>query len=569
MSPLPTGPGEPDEEPDKPSGGAAGGPTGGGPTGGGPTGGGPTGGAGSGGGGPVVPGFPGFPGMPAVPGMGGGDLGAMFAQLGRMLSWQGTGVNWDLARDIARQTVSAGGDRSVSQTEREAARAAVRLAEVWLDGVTSLPASGMDGIAWSRAEWVEGTLEGWKALVDPVAEKVVSALGEQLPAQLGDLAPGLGAAAAAMGPMSAMLRQLGGAVFGTQIGQAIGALAAEVVSTGEVGVPVANPARLALLPANVAAFGAGLGVPADDVRLYLALREAAVQRLYTHVPWLRTHVTGLVERFGRGVVIDTEKLRDAAGRLDPSDPQALQDALGSGLFEPERTPGQDAALEQLEGVLALVEGWVDEVVSRAAADRLPSAVSLAETMRRRRALGGPAEQTFAALVGLDLRPRRMREAARLWSVLGAERGPDGRDAVWSHPDLLPNPGDLDDPAGWVRGSGGPGDAATSFTDEDFDALTRGDLPAAPGPDPDGRPGTGEVAGTGDTASTGLAGSTGNAASTGDTASTDDAAGTGDAAAGEAGPGGDPAGGSGTDGPDDRSGGGSGDVSGGGGGPAAS
>jgi len=530
MSPLPTGPGEPDDEPDEPSGGGAGAPTGAG---------GPTGGAG--GGGPVVPGFPGFPGMPGVPGMGGGDLGAMFAQLGRMLSWQGTGVNWDLARDIARQTVSAGGDRSVSQTERAAARAAVRLAEVWLDGVTSLPASGMDGIAWSRAEWVEGTLDGWKALVDPVAEKVVSALGEQLPAQLGDLAPGLGAAAAAMGPMSAMLRQLGGAVFGTQIGQAIGALAAEVVSTGEVGVPVANPARLALLPANVAAFGAGLGVPADDVRLYLALREAAVQRLYTHVPWLRAHVTGLVERFGRGVVIDTEKLRDAAGRLDPSDPQALQDALGSGLFEPERTPGQEAALEQLEGVLALVEGWVDEVVSRAAADRLPSAVSLAETMRRRRALGGPAEQTFAALVGLDLRPRRMREAARLWSVLGAERGPDGRDAVWSHPDLLPGPGDLNDPAGWVRGAGtGAGsDAATSFTDADFDALTRGDLPEAPHPEAAGHPPSttdqhDEIV----------------RPDAGDRSGTGDAAGPGDA-----GPRDDPAGESGTDGPDDRTGGG--------------
>lgn len=486
MSPLPTGPGDPDDGPDEPDEGAGSGRrgfgfggTGSGGTGSGGTG---SGGAGSGGTGgvPGVPGggFPGmpggFPGMGGLPGMGeGGDLGAMFAQLGRMLSWKGTGVNWDLARDVARQATAASGDPSVSRPERDAALAAVRLAEVWLDTATALPASGMEGIAWSRAEWVEGTLDGWKTLVDPVAEKVVAALGDQLPAQLGELAPGLGAGMGS-GPMSAMLRQLGGALFGTQIGQAIGALAGEVVSTGEVGVPVADPPRLALLPANVAAFGAGLEVPADDVRLYLALREAAVQRLYTHVPWLRAHVVSLVERFGRGVVIDTDKLRDAATRLDPSDPQALQEALGSGLFEPERTPAQDVALAQLETVLALVEGWVDEVVSLATVDRLPSAIGLAETIRRRRALGGPAEQTFGALVGLDLRPRRMREAAALWARLRAERGVEGRDALWAHPDLLPSPSDLDDPTGWDGGLAG-----LTLTDADLDALTRTDPPADP------------------------------------------------------------------------------------------
>ena len=476
MCPMPAGPGDDEPDDELPSFGFGAG-AGSGASGAGP---------GGSGGVPGIPGFPGLPGFPGMPGVpAGADLGQMFAQLGRMMSWTGTGVNWHLARDVARQTVSAAGDRSVSRSDSEAARAAVRLAEVWLDGVTPLPASGLEGVAWSRAEWVEGTLNGWKTLVDPVADKVVEALGAQLPAQLGELAPGMPNMTA--GPMGAMLRQLGGALFGTQIGQAIGALAGEVVSTGEVGVPVAAPPRLALLPANVAAFGEGLELPADDVRLYLALREAAVQRLYTHVPWLRAHVIGLVERFGRGVVVDTDKLREAASRLDPSDPEALQSALGSGLFEPERTPAQEAALAQLETVLALVEGWVDHVVSSAAAGRLPSAVGLAETIRRRRALGGPAEQTFGAIVGLDLRPRRMREAARLWALLTAARGIDGRDAVWGHPDLLPLPEDLDDPEAWVDGS-----SSTTLTDADLEALTGSDPPAADADGPTGESGPPEA-----------------------------------------------------------------------------
>ena len=135
--------------------------------------------------------------------------------------------------------------------------------------------------------------------------------------------------------------------------------------------------------------------------------------------------------------------------VDPSSPEAVQEALQSGMFEPEDTPAQKAALARLETLLALVEGWVDAVVTDAA-QALPSAQALRETVRRVRATGGPAEQTFATLVGLELRPRRLREAAELWTELRAARGVDGRDAVWEHAELLPTADDLDDPAGFAR-----------------------------------------------------------------------------------------------------------------------
>ena len=104
---------------------------------------------------------------------------------------------------------------------------------------------------------------------------------------------------------------------------------------------------------------------------------------------------------------------------------------------PQRTPAQEQALEKLETALALVEGWVDELTWGATEKLLPSAAALRETVRRRRATGGPAEHAFSSLVGLELRPRRLREAATLWASLKDERGVEGRDAVWQHPDLLP------------------------------------------------------------------------------------------------------------------------------------
>src|SRR6476469_4149588 len=327
------------------------------------------------------------------------QLTASIGQVQRMLSTPGDGgpVNWTLATDMARQAVSQAGDSSVGAAEARAVADAVRLADVWLEERTTLPAATTRALAWSRAEWVEGTLPVWKRLVEPVAASVSKAMTLAMTEQLRSQVPP--EMAAMMGSAEQMLHQVGGSVFGLQLGQAMGALATEVVSGTEVGLPLVADGTVVLLPANVAAFGEGLDVPADEVRLYLALREAARARLFAHVPWLGPYLLGAVEAYSRGIVIDTGRIEEAVRGADPSDPASIQQALSEGLFEPENTPAQTAALQRLETALALVEGWV-EVVVTAAAGQLPHAEGLRETVRRRRASGGPAEHTFAALVGL-------------------------------------------------------------------------------------------------------------------------------------------------------------------------
>lgn len=417
----------------------------------------------------------------------GGDLGAAFSRLGQLLSYQGGPVNWDLARDVARQTVSASGDRSVATAEREQVLEAMRLAELWLDEVCAFPAGGSTVKAWSRAEWVEATLPAWRELVDPVAGKAVEAMGGLLGGEgspLGQLGAAPEQLAALAGPMQQMMKSIGGAMFGTQIGQAVGTLAGEVVGSTDVGLPLAPTGTAALLPANVAAFGEGLGVPADQVRLYLALRESAHQRLFAHVPWLRGHLTDAVAAYARGIRVDTSRLEQAMGSIDPANPESLQQALTEGMFEPEDTAEQKAALARLETALALVEGWVDEVVDAAAGSRLPAAGALRETVRRRRASGGPAEQTFASLVGLELRPRRLRDAAALWRAVLEARGQDGREAVWAHPDLLPTAEDLDDPTGFAAGGSAPFDLS-GLDDTEAPPEPPSPGPDSPGPDSPG------------------------------------------------------------------------------------
>jgi putative hydrolase len=271
---------------------------------------------------------------------------------------------------------------------------------------------------------------------------------------------------AGAGPLKGVMDQIGGFVFGAQVGQALGALAGEVLSSTDIGLPLGEPGRPALLPANIAAFSAGLEIPDEEVRLYVALRECAHQRLFAHVPWLKAHLFDAVDAYARGIEVDPAAIERAVTSLDPGDPESLQRAMGDGVFEMQPTEAQQAALARLETALALVEGWVDAVVDAAARGPLPSAAALRETLRRRRASGGPAEQTFATLVGLQLRPRRLREAAALWSAVEQARGIDGRDALWAHPDLLPGGEDLDDPAAFVARTGSMSEGETSGTDWD-------------------------------------------------------------------------------------------------------
>ncbi|BBY22268.1 hypothetical protein MSTO_24730 [Mycobacterium stomatepiae] len=378
-----------------------------------------------------------------------GDLGQIFTQLGQMFSNAGTGpaggtpsgpVNYDLARQVASSSI--GFVAPIPATTSSAIADAVHLAETWLDGVTALPAGTTKSVAWSPNDWVDNTLQTWKRLCDPMAQQISTVWASSLPEEAKGMA----------GPLMAMMSQMGGMAFGSQLGQALGRLSREVLTSTDIGLPLGPKGVAAIMPDAVETFAAGLEQPRSEIMTFLAAREAAHHRLFSHVPWLASQLLGAVEAYAAGMKIDMSGIEELARDFNPaslSDPAAIENLLGQGVFEPKATPAQTHALERLETLLALIEGWVQVVVTAALGERIPGAAALSETLRRRRASGGPAEQTFATLVGLELRPRKMREAAALWERLTEAGGIDARDGVWQHPDLLPGIEDLDEPAGFI------------------------------------------------------------------------------------------------------------------------
>ncbi|MFJ6652060.1 zinc-dependent metalloprotease [Microbacterium sp. NPDC091313] len=374
------------------------------------------------------------------------------------------GVAWELATRQALHIANQS-DLGVSSGERTDLDQALTLATLWLSEATTISDLPSPARALTRGQWVEASMPVWRELAEPVATSIAdaltSALGAQAPDEMQDLLAGAGR----------LMRTVGGSLFAAQLGQVVGRLSTEVVSGGDVGIPVMPDGDAAILPQNFADFGQDLEIPEDQLALYLGTRELAHARLFRHARWLRLHVISQVREFAAGIRVDTDALEDLASRFDPSEPEELRQALESGALLPTRTEEQSAALARLENLLATIEGWVD-VVTAAATSRLPSAERIAEAVRRRRAVGGPAEQALGSLVGLELRPRRMREAAAMWRAVTDAVGVEARDALWDYPDLMPTADDIDDPAGLVARLSAQARGETPATDEMDDALAR-------------------------------------------------------------------------------------------------
>ncbi|MEO6998351.1 MAG: zinc-dependent metalloprotease [Terracoccus sp.] len=394
---------------------------------------------------------------------------AMRAQLGTFMAAQQSPTgSRDLATEVARKHVAATEGNDVH--DAAAARAiedAVSVATLWLDEHTSLDAPAWRATGFSRAEWVDATMPRWFELIEPVSDGVTTATTDALRKQVSDLGPeAFGDALPPGAPegfdpramveqWAPMLGNLSRQMFSAQLGQAVGTLATEVVGATEVGLPLTEPGLVALLPGNVAAMAQALEIDIAQVRLYLAVREAARVRLFSQVPWLGPQLLSAVSDYARNITIDTEAIESALSTIDATDPEALRGALQGNLFRPQPTNAQRAALDRLETLLALAEGWVDHVTDRATSAHLPQWAALGETIRRRR-VGGAAQKTFAGLVGLELRPRRLRDAANLWAALENAGGASLRDGRWAHPDLAPTSADLDDLIGFVERASGSG-----------------------------------------------------------------------------------------------------------------
>jgi len=369
----------------------------------------------------------------------------------------------NIVRDTAKKFTTAQGSSPVGANDVADIEQAFSIAELWLDEATFFPKSPNTGnVALARTDWVDTTLPGWQTSVEPLAIGLSSAIGELLnqasfgegetPQNPTDEHPQM---QIPVGMISALLNSFIGSLIATQLGQAIGGLAGKVTGAHDVGLPLVDSAYPTLVPQNIKEWATDLDIPLDEVRIFHALREAAVARLFAHNPWLVSYIRTAITDYGKGINIDLDAIQEQAQRafesgngFDPSNPESFTIALNEGIFTPQESPAQRDALTKLETVLALIDGWSEEVVSMAAGDRLPNIAALQETLRRRRATSAPAQQLFSSMLGLQVSPRLAREATVFWKQVRVLKNVESRDRIWSG--ILPTAEDLLTPESFMK-----------------------------------------------------------------------------------------------------------------------
>jgi putative hydrolase len=373
-------------------------------------------------------------------------------------------------REGARTFLASHNDLPVGVTDLKKIADACAIANTWVEDKTQFPMNALNtDLAWTRREWMESSLAGWQKLAEPLAEGMAEALVKVM----GQISPDIPEEMRASFNIESFLpvmRGFMGSLIAGQLGQSIGALAVNITSANDVALPLFDKNGTHLIPQNIAAWGEGLDLPEQEILIYLAIREIAANRLFAHTPWLAEYLRDLITAYGKGITVDIAAIQNQAedalssGELDVNNPESISLAINNGMFQPEQSPTQTAALAKLEMALALIEGWIDHVTTLAATDRLPSLNALQETHRRARITSSPTQQLFASLLGLEVSPRKMRECAEFWNEIytltsrdGAGAGVATRDHRWEDPSLLPTMEDLADPAAFLASTTVPDD----------------------------------------------------------------------------------------------------------------
>ena len=380
----------------------------------------------------------------------------------------------EVIREVAKSFIQAQGSQPIGANDQAKCDEAFSIANTWLDQATVFPMVTPDHPAISPLDWLNTTIEGWHSTFEPLATGLTSAVTKLVEEASSAIQSGQteipdgqqAAMAAQMGPMAQILRGFIGSMLATQMGQTIGALASASKGAHDAALPITDNSKPSLLPQTLRKFGEELEIPETEIAIFFALREAAIVRLFESNPWLVAYLKAAISEYGKGIHIDLEAIQrqaeetmrsmeDSGQEFDPQNPESFTIALNNGLFTPEESPQQAAALEKLETALALIDGWVEEVITLAADNRLPSLGALSELLRRERVSNSPIQQLFKALFNLEVSPKRIREATNFWREIRANRDLEVRDKIWSG--ILPTDKELLDPIAFVGSTEIPDD----------------------------------------------------------------------------------------------------------------
>lgn len=350
----------------------------------------------------------------------------LFSQLFELFNQPGP-VNWRLAREISNHLT--GEPEPIDPWLADEYQQLTRLAQLQIAEATPLVVrTAISGSPVDRSTWAATNLQSFRYLVEPLAERLD--------------APSSG------GPFDAILKPLGPALLGMQMGMMVGFLSHRVLGQFDIGLPTSEMQDVYFVVPNIEAFARDHALEPQNVRLWVALHEVTHQAEFS-VPWVRPHFFQLIDRYVTSIEVDMSGFTERFQQMqDPAQlEQMMEDPTGMAGFM--STAGNQEALEQVQAFMALLEGYGDHVMDRAAPKLLPDLNRMRAAMDSRRAEPAQGEQLLSRVLGLELKREQYRLGGSFCAEVTRRWGDPALHRVWESPENLPTLPELEDPVGWA------------------------------------------------------------------------------------------------------------------------
>jgi len=268
----------------------------------------------------------------------------------------------------------------------------------------------------------------------------------------------IGAAAESMRVMTNGSEKPRGFVTGRITGAQTGAVLA-FVSSGILGqydpFAAAKEGCLLLVYPNVIAVERQLQVEPSDFRLWVCLHEVTHRVQFTANPWLSDYMS---QALGLLTQDAGEDIRQVAGRLaefvrSRADGAGASDGSSSGilgLVRAVQSEPQREALDQLLVLGTLLEGHAEHVMDAVGPVVVPSVAAIRRRFdERRHRKQPPLQRVLRALLGLDAKLSQYTRGKAFVDHVVGRVGMERFNTVWSGPETLPLPAEIEDPRRWI------------------------------------------------------------------------------------------------------------------------
>ncbi|MBV9662144.1 MAG: zinc-dependent metalloprotease [Acidimicrobiales bacterium] len=290
-----------------------------------------------------------------------------------------------------------------------------------------------------RTQWVEANVASFQRLLRPVLTKLSARTNGKGKGRLGPL------------PVQAS-RQVAGA----EMGLVLGWMSTRVLGQyDQLIIEDESPEDQDIVyyvGPNIVSIERRYGFSPKEFRLWIALHEVTHRAQFTGVPWLREHFLSLVERTLGGIEPDPKQFLEALKRSAASIRAGHNPLDEGGLVTLVAGPEQFAAIQEIGGMMSLLEGHGDVTMDRAGAPLIPSAPRFSRTLRERRRQRGLGKM-LAVLVGLDAKMRQYEQGERFIAEVERAGGRDLLSRVWEGPEWLPSWPEIRTPGLWIERAG--------------------------------------------------------------------------------------------------------------------